>query len=297
MSLKKENDNDKKIKYKLKFIDSYRFMSASLSNLVDNLSGVYDKECKKCMEGKKITLNCEIIEFKNGTLNYKCKECKKSYTKLAKESIKNFPTLYKFCNGDLNKFFLLLRKGIYPYEYIDSWEEFDENTIPSKKAFYSKLNLENITDKDYEHVKKVWETSEIENLDEYHDLYVQCDTFLLSDVFENFRKKCIEIYELDPAHFLSAPGLAWQACLKMTKVELELLTDIDMLLMVEKGTRSEICQAIHSYAKANNKYMKNYDKNLISSYLRYLGASNLYGWQCLKITSKWFQMGRKVIKI
>ena len=123
--LEKENDNDndnsKKITYKLKFIDSYRFMSTSLSNLVDNVSGVYDKECKECMERKKIRLNCEYIGFKNGRLNHKCKECKKSWTKIANESIKNFPTLYKFCNGDLNKFFLLLRKSIYPYEYMDSW--------------------------------------------------------------------------------------------------------------------------------------------------------------------------------
>ena len=106
------------------------------------------------MHGKKKNrLNCEFVGFKNGRLNYKCKECKKSYTKVANESIKNFPTLYKFCNGDLNKFFLLLRKGIYPYEYMDSWERFDENTIPPKEAFYSELNLENITEKDYEHVK------------------------------------------------------------------------------------------------------------------------------------------------
>ena len=131
----------KKITYKLKFIDSYRFTSRSLSNLVNNLSVVYDKECKKCMERKKNRLNCELIVFKSGRLNYKCKECRASYTKLANESIKNFPTLYKFCNGDPNKFFLLLRKGIYPYEYIDSWERFDEKTIPPKEAFYSKLNL------------------------------------------------------------------------------------------------------------------------------------------------------------
>ena len=127
-------------------------MSTSLSNLVDNLSGVYDKECKKCMERNKIRLNCEFIGFKNGRLNYKCKECKKSCTKLTNESIKSFPTLYKFRNGDLNKIFLLLRKGIYPYQYIDqyidSWERFDENTIPPKEPFYSELNLEIITDKD-----------------------------------------------------------------------------------------------------------------------------------------------------
>ena len=97
---------------------------------------------------------------------------------------------------------------------------------------------------------------------------------MLADVFENF----IKIYKLDPAHFLSAPGLAWQACLKNTKVELELLTDIDMLLMVEKGTKGGICQAIHRYAKANNKYTENYNKDIISSYLMYLDANNLHGW-------------------
>ena len=109
-------------------------------------------------------------------------------------------------------------------------------------------------------------------------MYVQSDTLLLADVFENFRNKGIEIYELDPAHFLSAPGLAWQACLKKTGVELELLTDIDMLLMVEKEIRGGIYHAIHRYAKANNKCMKNYHKNIESSYLMYLDANNLYGW-------------------
>ena len=122
--------------------------------------------------------------------------------------LKNFPTLYKLCNGNLNKFFLLLRKGIYPYEYIDTWERFDEKTIPPKEAFCSELNLENITDKDYEHVQKVWEAFEITNLGEYHDLYVQCSTFLLADVFDSFRNMCLNEYGLDPAHFLSAPGLA-----------------------------------------------------------------------------------------
>ena len=106
-------------------------------------------------------------------------------------------------------------------------------------------------------------------------MYVQSDTLLFADVLENFRNKCIEIYELDPAHCLSAPGLAWQACLKKTRVELELLTDIDMLLMI--GIRSGRCQAMHRYAKANKKYMKNYDKS-IESYLIYLDANNWYGW-------------------
>ena len=109
-------------------------------------------------------------------------------------------------------------------------------------------------------------------------MYVQYDTLLLADVFENFRGRRIEKYELDSAHFLSAPRLAWQACLRKTKVELELLTNIDMLLMVEKWIRGGICQAIHKHAKANNNYMSNYNKDIISSYLMYLDANNLYGW-------------------
>ena len=106
---------------------------------------------------------------------------------------------------------------------------------------------------------------------------VQSDILLLADVFENFRNTCIKVYELDPAHFLSPPGLAWQACLKKTEVKLELLTDVDMLLMVEKGIRGGICHAIYRYAKANNKYMKNYNKDKEESSLRYLDANNLYG--------------------
>ena len=132
---------------------------------------------------------------------------------------------------------------------------------------------------------------EIKNRGEYHDLYVQSDTLLLADVFENFRDKCIEIYGLDSAHFLSAPGLTWQVCLKKTGVELELLTDIDMLLMVEEGIRGGICQAIYRYAKANNKYIDNYYEKI--TYLLYLDADNFYGWTVSQILSincfKWVE--------
>ena len=143
---------------------------------------------------------------------------------------------------------------------MDSWERFDRTSLPDKEAFYSKLNLEDITDKDYARAQKVWEVFQIKNLGEYYDLYVQSDTLLLANpLFENFRDKCIEIYGLDPVHFLSAPGSAWQSRLKKTGVDLDLLTDIDKLLMVEEGIRGRICQAIYRYAKANNKYMNNYD--------------------------------------
>ena len=138
--------------------------------------------------------------------------------------------------------------------------------------------MENIEDIDYRQGNNVFKIFKLKNLGKYHDLYVQRDTLLLADVFENFRNKCLEVYELDPAHFLSLPGLAWQACLKETNVELELLTDYDMLLMVEEGIKGGICHSIHRYAKANNKYMKDYNKNIESSYIQYLDANNSYGW-------------------
>ena len=134
---------------------------------------------------------------------------------------------------------------------MDSWERFDETSLPDEK---------DITNKDYVHTQKVFQEFKLKSLGDYHGLYAQSDTLLLADVFENFRNKCIEIYELDSSHFLSPPGLAWQACLKKTRLELELLTDVNMLLMVEKGIRDGICHAIHRYAKPNNEYMKNYDK-------------------------------------
>ena len=175
--------------------------------------------------------------------------------------IEKFSSVYQFCNGNLNKFILLIRKGVYPYEDLDSWEKFDEASSPDKKAFHSNLNLEDTSDKDCLYAQKVWGVFEIRNHIKYHDLYVKSDTLLLADVFENFRNMCLDIYGLDPVYFVSAPGLAWQACLKKTGVKLELITDYDMILMIEKGIRGGICQATHRYAKANNKYMKNYDKN------------------------------------
>ena len=120
--------------------------------------------------------------------------------------------MYQFCNGDNNKFVSFLRKAVYPYEYVDSWERFDETSLPVKRDFYSELYPEEITDKDYTHAQKVFEEFKLKNLGDHYDLYVQSDILLLADVFDNFRNKCIEIYELDPAHFSSAPGLAWQAC-------------------------------------------------------------------------------------
>ena len=237
--IKKRIENkDMEITYKIKFIDSFRFMAMSLSKLVDNLT-----------------------EDIHGD---KCVDCKSDLS-------------YMKVMDDLNKFVMLLRKGVYPYEYMDSWDKFNETSIPSKESFYSNLTMENITETDYIHANNVFKTFKLNNLGDYHDLYVQSDRLLLADVFENFRKACIKTYKLDPAHFISLPGLAWQACLKKAGAELQLLTDYDMLVMIEEGIRGGICHAVHRYAKANHKYMKNYDKSKESSYIHYLDANNLYG--------------------
>ena len=161
--------------------------------------------------------------------------------------------------------------------------------------------MEDITDVDYRHGKTVFEYLINKHLDDYHDLYVQSDTLLLANVFENFRNMCIKVYELDPARFLSAPALAWEACLKKKEVKLELLPDADILLTVEKGISGGICHAIYRYAKANNKYMKNYNKYKEELFFQYLDANNLYGWamsQKLPVKLPPFKkMEKKYVKI
>ena len=177
-----------------------------------------------------------------------------------------------------NKRQLLLKKGVYPYEYMDSFERFGETQLPEKEKFYSSLYDEGITDEEYERAKQVWGTFGCRNLGDYHNLYVATDTLLLADVFENFRKVCQEKYGLDPAHYYSAPGLSWDALLKKTGVELELLTDLDMHLFIERGMRGGISMASKRYAKANNPLVEGYDPAQPTNYITYLDANNLYGW-------------------
>ena len=221
-----------------------------LSNLVNNLSeGIHRIKCKFGHDYKKCE-TCEIkykhcncflkyINFKDDLLQYKCSICNKNcQIKLYEKLKEQFFNTYEFSNHDNNKFILLLRKGVYPYEYMDNWEKFKETSLPEKGDFCSHLNLEDITDADITH----------------------SDTLFLVDVFENFRNMRLEIHKLDPAHFLSLRGLAWQAASERIKVKLDLLTDIDMLLLVEKRIIGEICHSIYWYAKANNKYMKNIEK-------------------------------------
>ena len=192
---------------------------------------------------------------------------------LPKEGFKN---IEKYFTPEQVK--LLKQKGFFPYDYIDDIEKLKDTKPPTQEAFYSKLTGHGINNYNYQHVLNVWKTFKMKTFKEYLELYNISDVLLLADVFENFRDICLKNYGLDPAHYYTAPGLAWDAMLKMTKINLELLSDVDKLLMVEKGIRGGISIISNRYGKANNKYMKDYDKNKASKYLMYVDANNLYGW-------------------
>ena len=170
-------------------------------------------------------------------------------------------------SDDCSEYNLLTRKGVYPYEYMDSWDRFEETSLPPINKFFSKLNGSGISEEDYEHANRIWDKFSIRNLGEYHDLYLRTDVILLANVFEEIRNTCMKHYGLDPANFYTSPGLAWKACLKKTGIELELLKDPNMLLMFERGIRGGITQSIHRYVEANNEYMDKFDPEKPSSYI------------------------------
>ena len=189
----------------------------------------------------------------------------------------SFQCVKRFFHGE--QFDLVRRKGVYPYDYIDSITKLSEVKVPPKELFYSELNHSHISDEDYENARKVWKYFDMKTIRDYHDLYLKTDVLLLTDVFENFRDVCIENYKLDPAWYYTSPGLAWDAYLKKIEVSLELLNDVDMLLMIEKGIRGGVSTITKRYGKANNPYMgEDFDKNSPTKYISYLDANNLYGW-------------------
>ena len=212
----------------LVFIDSFQFMSSSLSNLVNNLPAEAFKYTGQVFQGEQLSL--------------------------------------------------MTKKGVYPYDYMNSFEKFEDSRLPKKEDFFSIMNNKHITDEEYQHAQNVWNKFGLSSMGEYHDLYLKSDILLLTDVFENFRKACLQYYELDPAHYFSAPGLSWDAMWKMTKTELELMSDVDMFQFIEKGMRGGISYITNRYGKANNKYMENYNQEEASKYIMYLDANNLYGW-------------------
>ena len=212
----------------LVFIDSFQFMSSSLSNLVNNLPAEAFKYTGEVFQGEQLSL--------------------------------------------------MTKKGVYPYDYMNSFEKFEDSRLPKKEDFFSIMNNEHITDEEYQHAQNVWNEFGLSSMGEYHDLYLKSDILLLTDVFENFRKACQQYYELDPAHYFTTPGLSWDAMLKRTKTKLELMSDVDMFQFIEKGMRGGISYIANRYGKANNKYMENYNPEDATKYIVYLDANNLYGW-------------------
>ena len=251
------------------------------------------KENIKCIpnnEEKYITFTKTIItgqytnkkgEVKDKTFDIVFKDSLKFMSSSLGALVNNLP---KDAFKNLLKYFtpeeaeILKQKGFYPYEYMKSEEKFNDTKLPPREVFYSKLSGKGITEKDYKHACNVWNTFNMKTFKEYHELYNETDVLLLADVFENFRDLCLKIYGLDPVYYFTAPGLAWDACLKITDIDLELLSETNMLLMFEKGIRGGISIISNRYGKANNKYMrKGFNKNKPSKYLMYLDENNLYG--------------------
>ena len=195
---------------------------------------------------------------------------------LGKDDFKNLDLMTTHYTREQQE--MLKQKGVYPYEYMDGFDKLEETNLPPKSKLFSSLTNENISDSDYGRAQDVWNTFDMKTMRDYHDLYLKTDVLLLADVMENFRKVCRTNYGLDPLWYYTAPGLAWDATLKLTKVELELISDPDMYLLIERGIRGGISTITKRHAIANNKYMANYDPKKESKYLPYLDANNLYGW-------------------
>ena len=264
------NNSEKYISFsigQLTFLDSFQFNPTSLEKLVEGVIGT-TSNCLKCEKTE------EKYIHKEWMLTTKCEKC---HTVRRKQLNKSdlLPLTSKYMDNS----YLFTQKGIYPYEYIDSFEKFNETELPSKDKFYSSLTNKNIKQKEYEYAQKVWKETNCRNIGDYHDIYLKSDILLLADVVQNFRETCMKAYKLDPMHYYTAPGLSWDALLKCTKVKLELLTDIDMHLFIEKGMRGGISMVSKRYSKANNPYVKSsYDKDGEIVYILYLDANNLYGW-------------------
>ena len=254
-----------------------------------NCKKLSKESCIKCNEDMKFEEHDEYVKIIEIIKVYRelrfldsMKFMSSSLDKLS-ESLNNDDFKHIINHFGKEKLEYVRRKGIYPYEYMDDWNKFDETQLPAIQDFYSQLKQEHITDEDYEHAQLIWNTFKMKNLGDYHDFYLKLDVLLLADILENFRNICMKNYKLDPCWYYTAPGLSWDSLLYKTKQELELLTDHDILLMIENGLRGGVAMIPNRYSKANNKYMKNkYNPNEKSKYLMNFDVNNLYGWAMMQ---------------
>ncbi|CAP20447.2 Protein CBG23644 [Caenorhabditis briggsae] len=183
----------------------------------------------------------------------------------------------KYYNNE-HLFHLMRRKGVYPYDFMDSFKKYSNTELPPIEDFYNSLSGETISNESYEYAQQVWKDMSCQTLEDYTRTYMINDVLLLADVFETFRNVSLKEYKLDPCWYYTSPGLAWDAMLYKTGVKLQTIKDVEMYNLIEKGIRGGMCNAMLRYSKANNKYMPNYNPEEESKYLLYLDANNLYGW-------------------
>ena len=223
----------------LHFKDSLQFLNSSLDKLVQNALG----------KNKDYSIMKNLRHYYNG----------------------------KWGHLDEEAFKMLTRKGVYPYSYMNTFSRFEETSLPPRDAFYNDLTNQHIKDEDYDFIHKLWNKFQLKNLGELHNLYVETDVYLLADVFEGYRKCSLENYGLDPAHFLTAPGLSWMAALKYTGVVLTIPTDPDMHHLFDKGLRGGISMVANQFGRANHAGVTDYDEDLPTSHIQYVDCNNLYG--------------------
>ena len=248
-------------------------MQTYMSFSVGNKTSYFDEKSGKQVERE--FMNLRFID----SFGFMASSLSQQVTDLKAGGIDKFKNVSNEFGSDVKVTELMTRKGIYPYSFMDSFDKFDIDPLSlTKSDFRNDLTRENISDGDYEFYESICEKFDIKTLGEYHDIYLESDVLLLADVFENLRETCFQYHKLDPAHYHSAPGLSWNACLKMTGIELELISDVDMYLMIEKGLRGGMSVITHREAVANNKCMSSYDPDKPSQYITYLDANSLYSW-------------------
>ena len=252
-------------------------MQTYMSFSVGHTTSYFDKKTGKQVDREYMNLRfIDSFGFMASSLNQLVIDLKQS-------GLDKFKNVSREFGSDVELTELMTRKGIYPYSFMDGYDKFDIDPFTlTKSDFRNDLTGEDISDCDYEFYEEICKKFDIKTLGEYHDLYLKSDVLLLSDVFESFRETCFQYYKLDPAHYYSAPGLSWNACLKMTGIELELISDVDMYLMIERGLRGGMSVISHRKAEANNKYMTSYDPEKPSKYITYLDANSLYSWSMIQ---------------